>query len=887
LFSNTSFHVIRSRITWFALSLLLSLSAVLAQTPRNRMEILGTVKDSTGAVVPKVDIQIFSPEGKRLASTSSNEEGAFRLSIPRLDEAVVKLSHKGFKLFVAHIHGSSGPLQPIAAVLEIADLSQQIEVSEGSEAGPASTDPAENRDAAVVNENMLERLPVFDQDYVSTLSSFLDQGSVGTMGTTIVVDGMEQKDAGVTPSAVESVKINNDPYSAEFSRPGRGRIEITTKTPDPVYHGTFNFIFRDHNLDARNAFASVRPPEQRRIFEGVLTGPLVKTKRTFFLMSADYQQDDLQSIVFAQLPSGLLQENVPSPVRAKDLAARITHDFSEKHTSTLQFTYEGDSRQNQLSSGRALTAASNPNGGGSGQNRASGGYVLPEAGRSIASIERHLKYSDKLVLSPGLLNQFQIMYERNRDSTSSTTEQRQIAVQNAFVSGGAQATQLATENNVDIRDVLTWSHNAHTVTTGVAIPNMSRRGLDDYSNRLGSFNFATLQDYMDRRPYSFAQQQGPVHFVYWQREVGAFVQDQIRVSSNLQLSVGIRWDWQNYLHDWNNFAPRASVAYAFGKERKTVLRVGGGVFYDRTSARPLGNLALYSAPAVESILLLNPAYPNPFINGIVPSAQPPNLYRFSPNIRTPYLALYSLAIERQVFKSATVAATYRGLVGVSLFSSLNVNQPLPPFFLVRPNPNYGVYQQVQSSGRQVSQALDLSFSGKINRYLSGIAQYTLSRTNNNTAGINYIPPNTYDLNGEYGRADFDQRHRFNMLIDSSPSKWVDLGIGFTAASGLPYTLTLGEDIYNSGFNTARPPGVSRNMLQGPGYAEFDMRWSHDFFLSRKANEGPTATLAVDAFNLPNRVNLSQFIGNEKSPFFGQAVSALPARRLQFTIRLKF
>lgn len=241
------------------------------------------------------------------------------------------------------------------------------------------------------------------------------------------------------------------------------------------------------------------------------------------------------------------------------------------------------------------------------------------------------------MLRPSLLNQFQIMYERNRDSTASTAEQAQIVVQNAFVSGGAQATQLATENNVDIRDVLTWSHKAHTVTAGFAMPNMSRRGLNDYSNRLGTFNFATLQDYVDGRPYSFSRQQGPVHFVYWQKEVGAFVQDQIRISSHLQLSACVRWDWQNYLHDVNNFAPRASIAYAFGEKRKTVLRAGGGLFYDRTSARPLGNLALYSAPAVTSILLLDRAYPNPFINGVQPSAQPPNLYRFSPNIRTPSL----------------------------------------------------------------------------------------------------------------------------------------------------------------------------------------------------------------------------------------------------------
>jgi hypothetical protein len=126
-----------------------------------------------------------------------------------------------------------------------------------------------------------------------------------------------------------------------------------------------------------------------------------------------------------------------------------------------------------------------------------------------------------------------------------------------------------------------------------------------------------------------------------------------------------------------------------------------------------------------------------------------------------------------------------------------------------------------------------------------------------------------------------------MLANSSVNKWIDLGVALTGASGLPYTETLGIDLYNSGFANARPPGVRRNSLQGPGFMEVDFRWSHDFFLSKKGEKGPTVTFAADAFNAVNHVNYSQFIGNERSPFFGQAVSSLPARRLQFTLRFKF
>lgn len=854
----------------------------------------GVIHDASGAVIPGADVTLRSLDGKEVAKTHSAANGVFHIDLLKTisgkpSKEIIEVRHSGFKPFKTQVNTGSGGTQLIAVILEIEDLSQQMDVNASAEADHVSVDPAENRDATVVSDKTLEKLPVFDQDYVSTLSSFLDQSSVGTMGTTIVVDGMEQKDAGVTPSAVQSVKINNDPYSAEFSRPGKGRIEVTTKTPAPTYHGTVNVIFRDFHLDARNAFASTRPVEQRRIFEGVLTGPLWNIPKTFFLLSADSQQDNLQSVVYAQLPSQLLQENIPSPVRAKDLAARIAHDFSDNHTLTLQMTYEGRSKLNQLSSpGSSVTAAQNPSaGGGSAQTQVLGGFVLPEAGRNLSSAERHLILSDRFVFSPTLINQLQLMYEHNRDSTASTAEAQQINVQNAFVGGGAQATQLATENNADFRDVLTYTHHAHTVTGGVAIPNMSRRALDNYTNRLGTYNFASLPAYIDQQPYSFTQQRGPSHFTYWQKEIGWFVQDQWRASANLQVTLGLRWDWQNYINDNNNVAPRASIAYAFGSKRDYVIRAGAGIFYDRTSARPIGNLALYSEPSVYSLQLLNPRYPNPFVDGVSPVTQPPNVYRFNPDLRTPYIIMYSAALEHQLTKSSTVAATYRGSTGVSLFESLNINQPFPPFYNLRPFSNYGVYQQIQSSGRQVSQALDLSFSGRIGPYLSGMAQYTYSHTNNNTSGITYMPPNTYDLTGEWGRSDYDQHHRLSLLMTSSLYKWVDLGFGVTAASGLPYTWTLGQDIYNSGFANARPAGVSRNSLEGPGYVELDLRWSHDFVFTPQKEKGPVATIAVDAFNLPNRVNYPQYVGNQSSPFFGQAVSSLPARRVQFTARFKF
>jgi len=185
--------------------------------------------------------------------------------------------------------------------------------------------------------------------------------------------------------------------------------------------------------------------------------------------------------------------------------------------------------------------------------------------------------------------------------------------------------------------------------------------------------------------------------------------------------------------------------------------------------------------------------------------------------------------------------------------------------------------------------LEVTLRGNVTRFFNGMAQYRLSSSHDDTSGINYFPPNTYDLSGEWGRSDFDRRHRFELLGTINPGKLFNLGVSVSVYSGQPYTLTTGLDEFNTGTANARPSGVSRNSLQGPGYAELALRWSRDFQLvkSKKKEGGLKGTLAIDAFNVLNHVNYSYFVGNLSSPFFGQAISAQPPRRLQFSFRLKF
>jgi hypothetical protein len=107
----------------------------------------------------------------------------------------------------------------------------------------------------------------------------------------------------------------------------------------------------------------------------------------------------------------------------------------------------------------------------------------------------------------------------------------------------------------------------------------------------------------------------------------------------------------------------------------------------------------FNGEVLRNILITNPIYPNPFLFTGALQAQPSDIVRFAPDIREPYSVQYSMAVEEQVAKRTTIAATYRA-VGIRNFRSRDVNAPLPPDYLVRPDPVLGVWRQIESSGRQ-------------------------------------------------------------------------------------------------------------------------------------------------------------------------------------------
>ena len=307
--------------------------------------------------------------------------------------------------------------------------------------------------------------------------------------------------------------------------------------------------------------------------------------------------------------------------------------------------------------------------------------------------------------------------------------------------------------------------------------------------------------------------------------------------------------------------------------------------------------AEYSRPGrgrIEIITKLGSAlFPGPLAVG------PTNVVRLDPGVKIPYTLQYSTSAKRQLGKSTTLTLNYTGIRGVHLFRSRDLNAPPPALYVARPDPNLSVLRQIESAGDLEAHSLEIELRGNVTRYFTGMVQYTLGRAynkiggsttngNRSTAGINNCPANNYDLSGEWARADFDQRNRFSLLGTVTPGRYFKLGVSLSLYSGQPYSETKGRDDNNDGLANDRPLGVPRNSLQGPGYADLDLRWSRDFFLAAaKKDKGPTVALGFDAFNVLNRVNYVSYVGDLSSPFFGKPIAAQPPRRVQISFRFRF
>jgi Carboxypeptidase regulatory-like domain len=456
-----------------------------AEGPAIPLGVAVTVQDISGAVIVGAQVTLTAQDGRTVAQGMTDNAGNLRLPAISTGAYTIDVTRPGFREIKQQVKVGSGIRPQIRIVLPVASVNQEVTVNAPDSSAQVSTEIAQNQSANTVDRDALDRLPVFDQDYITTMSRFLDPDATGTNGVTLVVNGVEANGPGVTASAIQSVKINQNPYTALYSRPGRARIEIETKGGTPQLHGTGNFLYRNSYFDAENAFAVTKPSEQRSYYEGSLTGPLSHNKKTTFLFAFDQDSDNQEAIVVAAGPNGPINENVPNPTNHYFISGRVFHDFNEGNQFWVGYSYEHRTVQNQ----------------------GVGGTVLPEAGTNTLFFEHEINVGYTRVFSSRLLNQLHFLVGHFDNQTHSLNENPQVNVQGAFTGGGAQADYRRTEYHFDGTDIVTYTAGKQVIKFGIDVPDISRRGYDDFTNHEGTYSFASLADYDASNPFSYLVQE--------------------------------------------------------------------------------------------------------------------------------------------------------------------------------------------------------------------------------------------------------------------------------------------------------------------------------------------------------------------------------------------
>ena len=787
------------------LLLLLYCANIFAQTGTGRL--YGTVTDPSGATVVDATVIAVSPDGQSKAATTTRT-GSYEINGLAPGTYTLTVSAAGFSSYakeaVAVVAGES---QQANISLSIAVEKEKIDVTE--QGTGVDTNPVNNAGAIILSGKDLDALPD-DPDELQTDLEALAGPSAGPNGGQIYIDGFS---AGQLPpkSSIREIRINQNPFSAEYDKLGYGRIEIFTKPGTDKYHGQVSVMGNSSAFNSQNPFLlGTEPPYHSLQYMGNVGGPLGK-KASFFL---DVQRRNIDevAVVNATVPNpdpsctdpsclGLpFSTAVPNPHARTNISPRLDFQISKNNTLTTRYQYFRNTEENDNV----------------------GQLFLPDQGVNTSSTEHTFQISDTQVLSAKVVNEtrFQYLRENTREVPLSTGPT--VTVLGAFTQGGsAGGTSTDQQDHYELQNYTSVAHGNHFLKFGGRL-----RAVHDVelsaTNFNGTWTFQDLAAFSQGTALQFSINAVPgtatstiptvtANVV----DAGLYIQDDWRLRPNLTISAGLRFETQNAIGDHGNWAPRISAAWGIGggqkSAAKTVLRAGFGMFYDRfTEPSVIQAERLNGVTQLQYIVTTNLHYPT------LPSPaelqlSSPTTYQIDPRLRAPYIMQTAVSLERQLSKSATVTASYLNSRGFRQLLTRNINAPLPGTFDPdnptcdnRPTLACNNIYQYESEGVFRQNQLIVNGNIRAGARLTLFAYYTLNNVHSNVSSLGGFPSNQYNLDQDYGRPTYDIHQR--VFLGGS----ISLPYGFRASpfmiasSGVPYNITIGRDVNGDSLFNDRP-----------------------------------------------------------------------------------
>ncbi|MDT5295982.1 MAG: hypothetical protein QOJ76_2862, partial [Acidobacteriota bacterium] len=220
----------------------------------------GKVADELGGVI--IGATVTATDSAGVAKTATTDaQGNYVFSALPPGRYAVRISQGGFAPYEnADVEVQAGRTEPLNIVLTVAI--EQEEVTVTSEA-PVGTEPESSAGAVVLRGADLDALPDDPDDLSEALQALAGPSAGSDEGAQIFVDGFT---GGRLPpkESIREIRINRNPFSAEYDRLGYGRVEIFTKPGTDRFRGQASFNFNDESLNARSPFAATRAPYQAR-----------------------------------------------------------------------------------------------------------------------------------------------------------------------------------------------------------------------------------------------------------------------------------------------------------------------------------------------------------------------------------------------------------------------------------------------------------------------------------------------------------------------------------------------------------------------------------------------------------------------------------------------
>ena len=814
------------------------LAVVLGVLAQQTGTLRGILTDNSGAVIPGGSISISGSGVER--TVKAQNDGTYSVGGLASGTYTVKVSFPGFQDYLKTVT-LAGRTTQLPIQLAVSGAEKQVITVQG-EVGPSVNVEADNNATAlVIKGEDLEALPDDPDDLSDALEARAGPGA-GPNGGQIYIDGFT---GGQLPpkESIREIRINQNPFSAEYDRLGFGRIEILTKPGTDKFRGMLSFNDSDAVFNSRNPFAGNKPPFSNRQINASFGGPL-NHRSSFFL---DFYRRDIQdnAITHANYlnPNTLATENITTAVVTPNymtsISPRVDYQLNANNTLTARFEERFTERD----------------------NAGLGGANLPppysQIPYNVTGDAQNLMVTETAVLNSRTINETRFQWTRNwTDSAGNLIPSVNVA--GAFTSGGnGLGSNYDTTHHFELTNITSIVRGVQNIHFGARVrrdsdQNNNPQGFNGQFTFLGGlaplldssynpipgetveltsiaqyarnlqlqqagFSEAAIQQ-LGGGPSRFAIQAGQSYIGMARWDASPFVQDDWRMRPNLTVSLGFRYEVQNLMSDHRDFAPRIGLAWAPGSTKngwqKTVLRGGFGIFYDRVSFSPFENAILNNGVNQVEYTAYNPTfYPNiPPLSALSPGENTINLV--DPKLRADYSIQSAIGVERQLPHSTTVAVTYTNNRSDHLSQTVPINTPLPGTFnpLLPYGPTNGVFpygynagflEEYESGGLLHQNIMMVNFNTRFSSRVSLFGNYSL----NYAKGLQGTPSDPYDFALDYGRSNLDRRNNFMLTGSAIGPKGIRVAPFITMRSGAPYDVTLGYDLFGDN-GTGRPDLVS-------------------------------------------------------------------------------